>query len=90
MLAMSAVTFFITQALIGSALCQTDYAVTSSTVAEMVGWVSPHDRRSSWGIIWSCLSIFALCSWRCIHLNFPTPEESQGGWHRFWGDTIPY
>ena len=48
----------------------------------MVGWAAPHGRRSSWEIIWSCLSIFIVCSWRCLHLNLPTEEESRAGWHQ--------
>ncbi|CZR37733.1 uncharacterized protein FPRO_07076 [Fusarium proliferatum ET1] len=47
----------------------------------MVGWVSPAPRRSTWDIIWSCLSIFIVCSWKCVHLNIPTHEEIQGEWH---------
>ncbi|KAG7409237.1 hypothetical protein Forpe1208_v011702 [Fusarium oxysporum f. sp. rapae] len=47
----------------------------------MVGWVSPAPRRSTWIIIWSCLSIFIVCSWKCVHLNIPTHEEIQGEWH---------
>ncbi|KAI7761105.1 hypothetical protein LZL87_011510 [Fusarium oxysporum] len=47
----------------------------------MVGWVSPAPRRSTWSIIWSCLSIFIVCSWKCVHLNIPTHEEIQGEWH---------
>ncbi|KAK3348666.1 hypothetical protein B0T25DRAFT_457680 [Lasiosphaeria hispida] len=49
----------------------------------MVGWVSAPSQRSTWDIIWSCLSIFLLCSWRAVHLNLPTPEESLGEWNEF-------
>jgi len=49
----------------------------------MVGWTWPDARRTSWDIIWSCLSVFLVCSWKCVHLNVPTPEESRGGWHSF-------
>ncbi|KAM5520567.1 hypothetical protein FOXYSP1_14457 [Fusarium oxysporum f. sp. phaseoli] len=41
----------------------------------------PPPRRSTWSIIWSCLSIFIACSWKCVHLNIPTHEEIQGEWH---------
>ncbi|KAK1751525.1 hypothetical protein QBC47DRAFT_392014 [Echria macrotheca] len=50
---------------------------------ERVGWVSPKATRSTWGIIWSCMSIFLVCSWKCVHLNCPTLEEMRGGWHHF-------
>ncbi|KAF5530282.1 hypothetical protein FNAPI_13610 [Fusarium napiforme] len=58
-------------------------AETNSTSGNttMVGWVSPAPRRSTWSIIWSCLSIFIVCSWKCVHLNIPTHEEIQGEWH---------
>ncbi|KAF7525201.1 hypothetical protein G7054_g11167 [Neopestalotiopsis clavispora] len=50
-----------------------------------VGWVSPPNAgRSTWGIIWSCLAVFLLCSWKCTHLNVPTVEESEAGWHKIW------
>ncbi|KAF4459112.1 hypothetical protein FALBO_14133 [Fusarium albosuccineum] len=49
----------------------------------MVGWVSPEAHRNTWGIIWSCLSIFIVCSWNCVHLNLPTHRESRGEWHKF-------
>ncbi|KAF5530783.1 hypothetical protein FMEXI_13310 [Fusarium mexicanum] len=54
---------------------------SDSANTTMVGWVSPEPRRSTWSIIWSCLSIFIVCSWKCVHLNIPTHEEIQGEWH---------
>lgn len=29
----------------------------------------------------SCLSIFLVCSWKCVHLNPPTAEEARCEWH---------
>ncbi|ETS73994.1 hypothetical protein PFICI_13860 [Pestalotiopsis fici W106-1] len=56
-----------------------------ATETASVGWVSPPNAgRSTWGIIWSCLTIFLLCSWKCTHLNIPTVEESEAGWHHVW------
>ncbi|CAK7235773.1 hypothetical protein SBRCBS47491_009409 [Sporothrix bragantina] len=49
-----------------------------------VGWVSPDAHRSTWGIIWSCLTVFLICSWKCAHLNLPTHQESAAGWHTLW------
>ncbi|KAK3361983.1 hypothetical protein B0T24DRAFT_690596, partial [Lasiosphaeria ovina] len=40
--------------------------------------------RSSSEIIWSCLSIFILCSWHCVHLNLPRPREGKGEFHQLW------
>ncbi|KAF4948188.1 hypothetical protein FGADI_9816 [Fusarium gaditjirri] len=75
---------FAAQALIISAFfLGVAHAETNSTASNttMVGWVSPAPRRSTWGIIWTCLSIFIVCSWKCVHLNIPTHEEIQGEWH---------
>ncbi|KAI1063883.1 hypothetical protein LB506_005845 [Fusarium annulatum] len=75
---------FTAQSLIISALVLgVAQAETNSTSGNttMVGWVSPAPRRSTWSIIWSCLSIFIVCSWKCVHLNIPTHEEIQGEWH---------
>ena len=58
-------------------------SAVNKTASGMVGWTWPDAQRSSWGIIWSCLSIFLVCSWKCVHLNVPTPEESRAGWHSF-------
>ncbi|KAF5982135.1 hypothetical protein FCOIX_3899 [Fusarium coicis] len=77
-------TLFTAQSLIISALfLGVAQAETNSTSGNttMVGWVSPAPRRSTWSIIWSCLSIFVVCSWKCVHLNIPTHEEIQGEWH---------
>ncbi|KAK4442782.1 hypothetical protein QBC34DRAFT_418206 [Podospora aff. communis PSN243] len=57
---------------------------TSTTTPDdsaMVGWISPDARRNTWDIIISCLSIFLVCSWKCVHLNPPTAEEARGEWH---------
>jgi len=67
-----------------SSTCAGTNATTSPTMREnMVGWVSPSPQRSTWEILWSCLSVFVLCSWRAIHLNLPTPEESEEKWNEF-------
>ncbi|KAK0753086.1 hypothetical protein B0T18DRAFT_6400 [Schizothecium vesticola] len=54
---------------------------TSSDGSGMVGWISPNARRNTWDIIVSCLSIFLVCSWKCVHLNPPTAEEARCEWH---------
>lgn len=57
-----------------------------------VGWVPPPNQRSTIDIAWTCLSVFIICSWRCLHLNLPTPAESRGQClrFRFLGCRIPY
>lgn len=71
-------------ALASSASAQQQGNATTSNTAEnaKVGWISPSSQRSTWEIIWSCLSIFLVCSWKCVHLNIPTHQESIGGWRK--------
>ena len=58
---------------------------TTSTGDDRVGWVAPNSQRSTWDILWSCLSIFIVCSWKPVHLNLPTAEEARGEWHTLRG-----
>lgn len=50
---------------------------------EKVGWVSTASDRSTSEILWSCASIFLVCSWKCVHLNIPRLKESRAGWHKW-------
>ncbi|KAK0706130.1 hypothetical protein B0T26DRAFT_679854 [Lasiosphaeria miniovina] len=40
----------------------------------------------------SYLSIFLVCSWKCVHLNVPTPAEARGEWHhvRIFKKRVPF
>lgn len=78
------ITFVILATLSQLATCQ--QASTNTTVAESngerLGWMwSSSSQRSSWGIIWSCMGVFIICSWKCTHLNLPTLAESQANWY---------
>ena len=56
----------------------------NSTKTEVrVGWVPPVEGRGTSNILWSCLSVFLVCSWKCVHLNIPSLEESR--WRRWPG-----
>lgn len=57
----------------------------NATEEDKVEWVPPDSSRDTWEIIWSCLSIFIVCSWKCVHLNVPTHRESMAGWNRIGG-----
>ncbi|KAK2931765.1 hypothetical protein FoTM2_009281 [Fusarium oxysporum f. sp. vasinfectum] len=70
-----------------SGVAQAESNSTASNT-NMVGWVAPAPRRSTWSIIWSCLSIFVVCSWKCVHLNIPTHEEIQAPLRRKWSRKI--
>jgi hypothetical protein len=53
---------------------------TSGKTAERVGWVSSTNNRSTSDILWSCFTIFLVCSWKCVHLHIPSVEESEAEW----------
>jgi hypothetical protein len=67
--------------LLGVVLAQDKNTTNNDNGDKMIGWVSPAPRRTTWSIIWSCMSIFIVCSCKCVHLNIPTHEEAKGEWH---------
>ena len=68
-------------------LAQNDTSDNQDT--ERVGWVSSPNVRSTSNILWSCFTIFLVCSWKSVHLNLPSDEESEAGWHTL-GGCLPY
>jgi hypothetical protein len=54
---------------------------------ERVGWVSADNESSIADILWSCFTIFLVCSRKCIHLNIPSIEESEADWRTAKGLT---
>jgi hypothetical protein len=67
--------------MLGVALAADNTTTSKDNGDKMIGWVSPAPRRTTWSIIWSCISIFVVCSWKCVHLNIPTHQEAKGEWH---------
>lgn len=65
-------------------------ARNSTSAVERVGWVSSPDTRSTSEILWSCFSVFLVCSFKCVHLNLPTVQESEAGWHTLLAGWLPY
>jgi len=61
---------------------------TTSASAARVGWVSAGEGRSTSDILWSCFSIFLVCTWRCLHVNVPSVEETKAGF--LWWHCLPY
>ncbi|KAI6385404.1 hypothetical protein MCOR24_011472 [Pyricularia oryzae] len=53
-----------------------------------VGWVPPPRGRGTINILWSCLSVLLICSYKCLHLNIAAADELEAGWHKVFG--IPY
>ena len=56
-------------------------AANPSHGEQQVGWISAKSGRGTADILWSCLIIFAVCSWKCVHLNIPSLDESRAGWY---------
>ena len=52
----------------------------------MTGWVWNNGPRSTFDILWSCLSIIIICTWKVVHLHIPAEDEANASWlHRlFW------
>lgn len=53
-----------------------------------VSWMPPPRERGTINIIWSCLTVLLICSYKCLHLNIPHEDELEAGWHKLWG-TVP-
>ncbi|KIL93737.1 hypothetical protein FAVG1_02298 [Fusarium avenaceum] len=75
--------------MLGITLAQDNTTTNNDNGDKMIGWVSPAPRRTTWSIIWSCLSIFIVCSWKCVHLNIPSHEEAKGEWHTLQVKFLP-
>ena len=41
----------------------------------LIGWVDGGHTRSTFDIIWSCISVILVCTWKVLHLNIPAREE---------------
>lgn len=62
-------------------------SMTSSN--DRVGWISSASGRSTSDILWSCFSILLVCTYKCIHFNVPSREESEAGWFKWHGLYLP-
>ena len=75
----------LTVALITLASAQHQNATNSSTTkhasTDRVGWVSTPPGRSTMNIVWSCVSILLVCTYKCLHFNIPSFEEKGAGWY---------
>jgi len=41
-------------------------------------------------IIWSCVSVLLVCTYKCVHPNIPSFEEKRAGWHKIPRLGLPY
>ena len=51
-----------------------------------VGWVWNIGNRGTFDVLWSCLSVVLVCTYKVIHLNLPARGEAQASWNQllFW------
>lgn len=52
---------------------QQAFAQTSTTALK--GWQFDNDSRSSWDILWTCLSTIFACTWTALHLAVPGRDK---------------
>lgn len=48
-----------------------------------VGWVWTSCKRSTFDVLWSCLSVILVCTYKVIHLNLPASREAEASWNEF-------
>ncbi|CAI7642055.1 unnamed protein product [Penicillium discolor] len=51
------------------------FAQSNSTALE--GWQLDDNTRSSWDILWTCVSTILACTWTALHISVPTRAETQ-------------
>jgi hypothetical protein len=59
--------------------------------AAMVVWVwGSRTTRTTFDILWSCLTVILVYTYKVIHLNIPSPKESSATWTQwnFWRVTV--
>lgn len=51
-----------------------------------VGWVWDDGSRTTFDIIWGCVAVIIVCTYKVIHLNLPAEKESDASWSElpFW------
>lgn len=51
-----------------------------------VGWVWNICNRSTFDVLWSCLSVILVCTYKVIHLNLSSSREAEASWDQllFW------
>jgi hypothetical protein len=74
-------------ALLDSAQAQ-NTTTSNTTTNDRVAWAPPPKGRGTINIVWSCVSVLLVCTYKCVHLNISSFEENRAGWHKCYG--IPY
>ena len=67
----------------------TDFAMAlnmDGTNEAKVGWVWGMGNRSTFDVLWTCLSVVLVCTYKVIHLNLSACREAEASWDQllFW------
>ncbi|KAJ5619393.1 hypothetical protein N7510_003377 [Penicillium lagena] len=57
-------------------------ALAQRNSTDLVGWQLDGDDRSSWDILWTCLSTILACTWTAMHLQYQRNDNSHIGMGR--------
>lgn len=51
-----------------------------------VGWVWDVSDRSTFEVLWSCLAVILVCTYKVVHLNILAEKETDASWHElmYW------
>lgn len=61
---------------------------TQRSATSLVGWVPTPSGRGAVNIVWSCLSILLVCTYKCVRFNIPAFEEKEAGWLHIKGQGV--
>lgn len=56
----------------------------ADTTTALEGWQFDGNTRSSWDILWTCLSLILACTWTAVHLDVPKPDNTSSTWYFRW------
>ncbi|KAJ5709606.1 hypothetical protein N7493_009897 [Penicillium malachiteum] len=56
------------------------HSLASSNSTALVGWQLDDNSRSTWDIVWSCLSTIFACTWTVLHINVYPRNISNKRW----------
>lgn len=62
-----------------------DFAIDGDNQPK-VGWVWDDGSRTTFDVIWGCIAVIIVCTYKVIHLNLPAEKESDASWSEllFW------
>ncbi|KAJ5578006.1 uncharacterized protein N7459_006970 [Penicillium hispanicum] len=58
-------------------LCLVGQSIAQSNSTALDGWQFNDNSRSSWDILWTCLSTILACTWTALHMNVPKRHQTE-------------